>query len=69
VPVLVFVVLAVLVYLPSMVHRQSSEPALAFRDRAEWFGGPRRGVEGTEAPSSTDPSTTAEGKGGASARW
>lgn len=65
VPLLVFVVLALLVYLPSMVRRQSTAPELAFRDRAEWFGGPRKGVDATTdqgAGASTE-------KGGASARW
>jgi MFS family permease len=64
VPVLVFLVVALLVYLPSMMRRQSTEPALAFRERTEWFGGPRKGVD------ATDQSTEhAEEKGGASARW
>jgi hypothetical protein len=70
VPVLVFLVLALLVYLPSMIRRQSAEPALAFRERPEWFGGPRKGVDA--AP--TGGSHRVEGgetsdKGGASARW
>ena len=66
VPVLVFVVLALLVYLPSMMRRQSSEPALAFRERPEWFGGPRKGIEsGSSAASKTDSAD----KGGSSARW
>jgi hypothetical protein len=68
VPVLVFLVLALLVYLPSMMRRQSTEPALAFRDRPEWFGGPRKGVSGATAASETNQSDSA-GKGGASARW
>ena len=65
VPVLVFVLLALLVYLPSMMRRQSTQPALAFRDRPEWFGGPRKGVSGAHAARNTDDSD----KGGASARW
>lgn len=68
VPVLVFVLLALLVYLPSMMRRQSSEPALAFRNRPEWFGGPRKGVGGATAASETDQADTSS-KGGASARW
>jgi hypothetical protein len=68
VPVVVFLVLALLVYLPSMMRRQSSEPALAFRDRPEWFGGPRKGVSGATAASEADPSASSS-KGGASADW
>jgi len=63
VPVLVFLVLTLLVYLPSMVRRQSSEPALAFRERPEWFGGPRKGLDATK------DTTDHADKGGASARW
>lgn len=67
VPILVFVVLTLLVYLPSMMRRQSSAPGLDFRDRPEWFGGPRKGVGGATAASGTDQTDSA--KGGASARW
>ncbi len=73
VPVLVFLLLALLVYLPSMMHRQSTEPALAFRDRPEWFGGPRKGVGGASASgpdhAGTPDSPNSSDKGGASARW
>ncbi len=64
VPVLVIAIVTVLVYLPSMVRGQSSEPALAFQENPEWFGGPRKGV------GATDDAVTEDGsKGGASARW
>ena len=73
VPILVFVVLTLLVYLPSMMRRQSTEPALAFRDRPEWFGGPRKGVSGASASgvdhAGTPDSPNSSDKGGASARW
>jgi hypothetical protein len=67
VPLLVFVVLALLVYLPSMVRRQSSQPALAFGERPEWFGGPRKGVDSTTGSERTAENPT--DRGGASARW
>jgi hypothetical protein len=71
VPILVFVVLAVLVYLPSRMRRSKSEPALAFGERPEWFGGPRKGVDSATGAGDTAGSTTTEtsDKGGASARW
>jgi hypothetical protein len=65
VPLLVIALLTLLVYLPSMVRGQSSEPALAFQDRPEWFGGPRKGVEATAG----DAVVAEETKGGAGARW
>jgi hypothetical protein len=65
VPALVFLVVWVLVYLPSMMNRQSAEPAVASQDKSEWFGGPRKGVG---AAPDTAPEDSAD-KGGASARW
>ena len=65
VPVAVFVLVYLLVYLPAMMRRQSTEPALAFQQRSEWFGGPRKGVG---AAPDTSPEDTSD-KGGASARW
>lgn len=67
VPALVILLLTLAVYLPSMMRRQSSEPALAFQDRPEWFGGPRKGVGGATASDSDQAESSA--KGGASVRW
>jgi hypothetical protein len=64
IPLAVILLLALLVYLPSMMRGQSSEPALAFQERSEWFGGPRKGVEGTQ-----ESTTQGEDKGGAGGRW
>jgi hypothetical protein len=64
VPLLVIAIVTLLVYLPSMIRGQSGEPALAFQEKAEWFGGPRKGVDATDDSVAEDGS-----KGGASARW
>ncbi len=64
IPLAVIALLALAVYLPSMMRGQSSEPALAFQQRSEWFGGPRKGVEGTP-----EPTAQSEDKGGAGGRW
>jgi hypothetical protein len=64
IPLAITLLLALLVYLPSMMRGQSSEPALAFQERSEWFGGPRTGVEGTQ-----ESATHGEDKGGAGGRW
>ena len=73
VPLVVILAVTLLVYLPSMMRRQSSQPALAFRDRPEWFGGPRKGVTGATATgpdhAGTPEAQHSSGKGGASARW
>jgi hypothetical protein len=65
VPLLVIAVVWLAVYLPSMMRGQSTEPALAFHDRSEWFGGPRRGLDAESAATADDPGS----KGGASAQW
>ena len=68
IPLLVIAVITLLVYLPSMIRRQAGEPALAFRDRSEWFGGPRRGVSAAEqVPVASEGGDS--GKGGSGARW
>ena len=64
IPLAVILLVALLVYLPSMIRGQSSEPALAFQDRSEWFGGPRKGVEATKSGSGSD-----QDKGGVGGRW
>jgi len=78
IPLLVMAVVALLVYLPGMVRGQSTDPALVFSQRAEWFGGPRTGVDAVDRPegsgggaATSTPSveTPASSKGGASARW
>lgn len=65
IPLGVIALIALAVYLPSMIKGQSSGSALAFQERAEWFGGPRKGVDAAAEP---EPQS-AEGKGGASAGW
>ena len=65
VPLLVFLLITLAVYLPSMMRGRSTEPALAFQDRNEWFGGPRKGLD----PATTVSSEDRDPKGGASAQW
>jgi hypothetical protein len=68
VPVLIALVVALLTYLPSMIRSQSNQPELAFQDRSEWFGGPRKGLDAaTVDPGPTDQ--TSSSRGGASASW
>lgn len=65
----VIAVIALLTYLPSMMrHNQTTEPALAFRERSEWFGGPRQGLEDAAEPG-TSGETRDSARGGGSAHW
>ncbi|CAA9340214.1 MAG: hypothetical protein AVDCRST_MAG34-749 [uncultured Nocardioidaceae bacterium] len=65
IPLGIILLITLLVFIPSMARGRSSEPAVAFHDRSEWFGGPRRGLD--------DPATGEDHeeleRGGASARW
>lgn len=64
-PFAIFAVLALLVYLPSMMRGQSSEPALVFAQKSEWFGGPRKKPGAEDQDEQTDREPT----GGAGAQW
>jgi hypothetical protein len=66
IPLAVVLLLTLLVYLPVMTRKQSSESA--FGERAEWFGGPRKGVEA--ATGGPDSHATSDSlKGGAGGQW
>jgi hypothetical protein len=69
IPLGLFIVIAVLAYVPSMARGEKYKPGLAWRNQNEWFGGPK---DGLEAADQTDPQAL-EGaeteRGGASARW
>lgn len=63
IPLLMFLVITVLVYLPAMVRGERVAPGGATREN-QWFGGPRKGTAELAA------ADTQESKaGGASGRW
>ena len=67
IPAGLFIVITLLVLLPSMIRGQKYEPGLAWRNEPEWFGGPRGGVETADK---TAPEAVEGGnRGGASAHW
>ena len=63
IPLAIIAVLALLTYLPSMIRGQSTEPALVFAERSEWFGGPRKTPAADEVPADRQPT------GGAGAQF
>ena len=73
IPVGLFALITLLVYLPSMMHKgESYRPGQPWRNEAEWFGGPRGGVgavDRTEQPLAVSGSDHSQDKGGASGRW
>jgi hypothetical protein len=70
IPAGLFLLITVLVYVPSMARGEKYTPGLAWRNENEWFGGPRGGVEATDTaqPDAIEGSGDT-GRGGASARW
>ncbi len=65
IPVGLFALITLLVYLPSLVRGDRHQPGQTWSRDPEWFGGPREGVEA--ATTTTDPSRTPQG--GSSGRW
>lgn len=70
IPLSLFVIITLLVYVPSMARGDKYTPGQAWRNESEWFGGPRAGIEAADreqAPAVEAGSDTA--RGGASGRW
>jgi hypothetical protein len=69
IPAALFLVISLLVLVPSLARGEKYTPGLAWRNENEWFGGPGDGVEAAEGarPEAIEGSET--GRGGASARW
>jgi hypothetical protein len=69
IPVGLFVLITLLVYIPSMTRGAKYQPGQAWRNEPQWFGGPRAGVDAAnETQAAAEQSEGAE-RGGASARW
>lgn len=62
IPLLLFVVISMLVYIPSLVRGERGGPG-ATREN-QWFGGPRQGTAELAAPDTEESKA-----GGASGRW
>ncbi len=75
IPVALFALICLLVYLPSMKKGQRYQPGLAWRNEPEWFGGPRGGVDAADGSraaavgAGTSAADTDSDRGGASGRW
>ncbi len=74
IPLALFLLITLLVYLPSMAKGQRYQPGEPWRTEAEWFGGPRGGVEAADR--SAQPAAVGTGqdrdeadRGGTSGRW
>ena len=69
IPVGLALVISLLAALPSMIHDRGYEPGQSWRAEAEWFGGPRKGVEAADDLSPQQIESAESGRGGTSGKW
>jgi hypothetical protein len=72
IPLGLFLLISLLVYLPSMSRGSAYRPGEVWRGEAEWFGGPGKGlaaVDEVEQPSASGSTAAGSGRGGASGSW
>ena len=69
IPVGLALVISLLVALPSMISDRGYEPGQSWRAEAEWFGGPRKGVEAATELSPQEIESAESGRGGTSGQW
>jgi hypothetical protein len=73
IPVALFALITLLVYVPSMKKGESYHPGQPWRSEAEWFGGPKGGVEAADrvqpAAVGAGHQDDETGRGGTSGRW
>jgi hypothetical protein len=69
IPVGIGLVITVLTILPSLIHDRGYEPGQSWRAEAEWFGGPRKGVDAAEDLSEKQIEAAESGRGGTSGEW
>jgi hypothetical protein len=67
---LLFAVIFLLSYLPSMIRGQREASTQSWGDQPEWFGGPRKGASAAaEHTAGVGAEDSGHETGGASARW
>jgi hypothetical protein len=74
IPLGLFLLITLLVCLPSMRRGESYQPGQLWRAEPEWFGGPRRGLDAVDenesaAAGAGGTADTHPGRGGASGHW
>lgn len=69
IPIGLFLVIALLAALPSMISEKGYEPGQAWRSEPEWFGGASKGVEAAEGAAPEAIESAEADRGGASGSW
>jgi len=73
IPAALFLLIWLLVFLPSMRRSESYRPGQVWRGEPEWFGGPRKGLDAVDETPAAIGSAHGDqgepGRGGASGQW
>ncbi|MCZ4499475.1 MAG: hypothetical protein JWQ74_2028 [Marmoricola sp.] len=69
IPAGLFAVIALLAALPSLISDKGYEPGQSWRSDAEWFGGPRKGIEAADDASPQQIEAAESERGGVSGKW
>ncbi len=69
IPVALFVGITLLAALPSMIRDKGYEPGQSWRSEAEWFGGPRKGIDATDELTPAQIEAAETDRGGTSGQW
>lgn len=69
IPVALFLAIALFAALPSMISDKGYEPGQSWRAEAEWFGGPRKGIDAADDLSPVQIEAAETDRGGTSGQW
>jgi hypothetical protein len=69
IPLGLALVISLLTVLPSMISDRGYEPGQSWRSEAEWFGGPRKGIEAADDLSEKQIEAAEADRGGTSGQW
>jgi hypothetical protein len=69
IPIGLFALITLLVYVPSMMRDEKYHPGLAWRSEPEWFGGPNGGIEAADKADPKAVEGAGAERGGASGSW
>ena len=69
IPAGLFLLISLLVYIPSLARGERYQPGLAWRNEPEWFGGPSAGLEAADKQDPAAVEAGSDERGGARAQW
>jgi len=69
IPVALFIGITLFATLPSMIRDKGYEPGQSWRSEAEWFGGPRKGIDAADELTPAQIEAAEADRGGTSGQW